>query len=352
MNSIPAESFLASLATTSHKRRVPEGVTFELTYGCNLRCVHCYNPTHRALPNELSTQEIFSILDQIADLGVLNLFLTGGELFTRSDLFAIVEFATRRGFLLSLLTNATRITPRSIEQLSNYRIHQFALSMYGATQKTYERVTGIPGSFQQFMDGLTQLGTTNVPVVVRMPVMKENAGEVQAARSLIESYAFKFQYSVDINPKVNGDLSPLAHRLDPQEKVRLNRLMVGYAKTPLHESTCPPNLNFFSCACGYSRFAISPYGEMNLCTIFPIPKYNLRLGTVREGWEVLKRTVDEAQPNRQYDCPSCDVRPSCKQGPVDAWLETGDMSPCLPHFKEFATLEQQAQQLLDPRNPT
>jgi hypothetical protein len=60
---------------------------------------------------------------------------------------------------------------------------------------------------------------------------------------------------------------------------------------------------------------------------------------VREGWEVLKRTVDEAKSNDRYECPTCAVRPRCRQGRSDAWLETGDMSVCLPHYKEFALLE-------------
>jgi radical SAM protein with 4Fe4S-binding SPASM domain len=106
---------------------------------------------------------------------------------------------------------------------------------------------------------------------------------------------------------------------------------------------------FIECACGQTRFAVTPYGEMNLCVAFPIPRYNLRTGTVREGWDLLKRTVDEAQPNKRYECPTCEVRPFCAQGRSDAWLETGDMSRCLPHFKEWASLEKQSDALLDPR---
>ena len=90
---------------------------------------------------------------------------------------------------------------------------------------------------------------------------------------------------------------------------------------------------------------------MNLCVAFPIPKYDLRKGTVREGWEVLKQTVDQARPNHRYECPSCDLRKYCRQGRSDAWLETGDMSVCLAHFKELASLEQQVYDSLK-RGPT
>ena len=78
---------------------------------------------------------------------------------------------------------------------------------------------------------------------------------------------------------------------------------------------------------------------MNLCTIFPIPKFDLRKGSVREGWDILKRTVDEARPNENYECPSCDVKSHCRQGRADSWLEKKDLSACLPHYKELSRLE-------------
>ena len=90
---------------------------------------------------------------------------------------------------------------------------------------------------------------------------------------------------------------------------------------------------------------------MNLCTAFPIPRYDLTNGTVKEGWEILKQTVDQAHPNQRYECPTCEVRPYCRQGRNDAWLETGDMSSCLPHYKEWAELEHHTHALLDPRRP-
>lgn len=62
MKQLDADTFLAELSWKSRQRRHPDSVTFELTYGCNLRCVHCFNPTHRALPQELTTREIQAIL--------------------------------------------------------------------------------------------------------------------------------------------------------------------------------------------------------------------------------------------------------------------------------------------------
>ncbi|TLX98949.1 MAG: radical SAM protein [Thaumarchaeota archaeon] len=345
MKRLSPHRFFTSLAAKARETRMPETVTFELTYGCNLRCVHCYNPTHRVLPQELSTEEVFSILDQCADVGVVTLTFTGGEPFVRPDVFAIFEHAKRLGMLLELISNATRITPEIADRLQQANFRSLAISIYGATKDTYELVTGMPGSFGPFIRGLECLISRRLPVIVRMPVMTDNAHEVQDARTLVEGMGIRFQYCVDIHPKTNGDTSPLLHRLSPADKVRIDLAMLGPRDQAAADEPCARNGGFIECACGQTKFAITPYGEMNLCQGFPMPKYDLRKGTVKEGWEVLKQTVDGARPNDHYECPTCDVRDRCRQGRNDAWLATGDMSVCLPHYKELATLEKKASEL-------
>jgi radical SAM protein with 4Fe4S-binding SPASM domain len=346
------QQFLDSLSARAQKTRTPNKAMFELTYGCNLRCVHCFNPTHRALPQELTTAEVFSILDQLADMGVLILTFTGGELFVRPDVFDIFEQAKHLGFLLELISNATRITPALADRLQQLEFRCLYISMYGASKRTYERVTGVPGSFEAFLRGLECLAFRKMPVIVRMPVMTDNVEDVQDAKTLVEGYGVKFQFALDIYPKNNGDLAPLKHRLSPQEKVRLMERLIGYRSDgTMAPESCPlaAGEDFISCACGRTQFAITPYGEMNLCVGFPIPQYDLRKGSVREGWEILKQTVDHARPNEHDECPMCDLQRFCRQGRADAWLETGDMSVCLPHFKEWARLEKSVHESRKPR---
>lgn len=351
MKRIIADTFLSTIAHQARRTRHPDGVTFELTYGCNLRCVHCFNPTHRALPRELSTSEVLHLLDELAMFGVLTVTFTGGEPVVRPDIHTILLHARSKGLLIRLLTNATRVNAALVSILQECGVEQICVSIYGATAATYERMTGISGSYTAFLHGLTMLAESDLPVVVRMPVTSLNSNEVDACRGLTENLGRKFQYSLDVTSTVTGDLSPLQYRLPPEKKMAIDRQMLaGWGSAPMEESACSPS-SFIECACGHTRFAITPYGEMNLCTAFPIPRYDLRTGTVREGWEALKQIVDEARPTTRYKCPTCDVRPYCRQGRNDAWLETGDMSTCLPHFKEWAELEHRTHALLDPRRP-
>src|SRR5438132_2181467 len=185
MKRLSSDRFFASLSDKTRKTRSPETVTFELTYGCNFRCVHCYNPTHRVLPQELTTEEVSSILAQLADLGVVELHFSGGEPLVRPDAFDTFRRAKRLGFLLHLLSNATRITSPVAEALQQVEFYGIHVSLYGTTKTTYERVTGIPGSYEPFIQGLQCLASSKLPVVVRMPVMTDNVQEVRDARILV-----------------------------------------------------------------------------------------------------------------------------------------------------------------------
>ncbi|MGQ0809746.1 MAG: radical SAM/SPASM domain-containing protein [Nitrospiraceae bacterium] len=348
MKHLKPDAWLESVTTRAAMRRRPEGVTFELTYGCNLRCLHCYNPTHRILPEELTTAEVGGVLEQLAEFGVLSITFTGGEPSVRPDIATILRQARSHGFVIQLLTNATRITPSFADVLVETGIHQVNVSIYGATEMTYERMTGIPGSYTLFRQGLTCLALRQISVNVRMPVTTLNEHEVPACRALIEPFGFKFQYCLDVMPRTNGDTTPLQYRLSPEAKRRIDQAMLNRSAVAI-EDQCSSDRPFIECACGKTRFAITPYGEMNLCVAFPIPRYNLRAGSVKDGWEILKQTVDHARPNANYECPACEVRSHCRQGRSDAWLETGDMSACLPHFKDLARLEQTTYVAIDSR---
>ncbi len=329
-------------------RGIPFEAVLELTYGCNLRCVHCFNPTHEAR-HELRTEQLHRIIDELADLGVFNLTFTGGEVLTRPDCFEIFGYAKAKGFSLILLTNATLITQERANRIQALGFTSIEVSIYGATAETYEGVTGVPGSFKKFLEGLELLRARRLPLLIKMPVMTLNQHEVQQARDLAHGWGIRFVYSTEIHPRTDRRADPLRYRLRPDEVVEVNRKMVGYQLWKAEgggeqAAGCGAQRDLFTCKCGKSNLAVTPHGAMNLCVALPIPRYDLTAGTVAAGWQALKDVVASARPGPAYGCHDCSVEPHCRQGPMNAWLETGDLSPCLPYFKDLATLERQVRE--------
>ncbi len=106
------------LHTRSQRERFPIAAGLELTFRCNLACIHCYvnlpAADREAKSRELDTDGWRRVLDQCADAGVLWLTLTGGEPLLRPDFCEIYEHAHERGLVLTVYTNATLVTERHL----------------------------------------------------------------------------------------------------------------------------------------------------------------------------------------------------------------------------------------------
>ena len=327
-----------------HKGQAPTLIRtmVELTYGCNLRCVHCYNPTHEA-KGELSTGQVFRILDQLAQQGVMWIGLTGGELLTRRDAFEIFRYAKPKGFLISLLTNATMVTSEVADRLQEIAPYQIDVSIYGGTAATYEKVTRVPGSFSKFVGGVNLLMERGLSILLKIVLMTLNVHELDQMREFARSRKLPYRVSTEITPKVDGSEEPLAYRLPPEQAFEVWRQISGdKIKQNLHpdlqeEDRCGSAGKLFDCRCGKSGAAITPYGRMNLCVSTQYPQYDLTQGTVAEGWETLVKIVSDAKPSPEYECQECGLARHCTRGTMDGWLEQGTFDgPCIPHFREIA----------------
>ncbi len=111
LREIPYADFGARVMKSTGRSRVPLSGSIEITFRCNLRCVHCYISDYSG-DGEMTTPEILRILDEIADAGCLWLLLTGGEVLSRTDFPEIYLHAKRRGFLLTVFSNGVLFDDR------------------------------------------------------------------------------------------------------------------------------------------------------------------------------------------------------------------------------------------------
>src|SRR6188472_3885750 len=169
-----------------HRKMIAAGLplsgTIEVTRRCPLTCAHCYNnlpmADREAAQRELSYDEHCRLLDQISDAGCLWLLYTGGEIFARRDFIDIYSYARRRGLLITLFTNGTIITPAIADRLVEERPFAIEITLYGRTRETYERLTGIPGSFDRCMRGIRLLKERGLPLKLKTVAVTINRHEI------------------------------------------------------------------------------------------------------------------------------------------------------------------------------
>src|SRR5579862_4766051 len=119
---------MAEMAAKALKLTIPLSVQLDLTYRCNERCIHCYldHDDH----GEMTSAEIKTLLDQMADAGVFFLTLSGGEILMRKDFFEILEYARMLMFCIKLKTNGVMIREHQAERIRALGVHSVQISIY------------------------------------------------------------------------------------------------------------------------------------------------------------------------------------------------------------------------------
>ena len=204
--------------------RVPVNGTIEVTRRCPLGCVHCYNnlpmDDREARDGELTREEHCRILDEIAEAGCLWLLYTGGEVFARPDFLDIYTYAKRKGLLVSLFTNGTLITQAVADRLAEHRPFQIEITLYGRTAETYERITGVPGSYERCMRGIRLLTERGLPLRLKTMAITLNQHEIGEMKQFVQNdLGLEFRFDGMINCRIDCSQSPLAVRLEPEQIV-------------------------------------------------------------------------------------------------------------------------------------
>src|ERR1700758_251679 len=172
--------------TDSYKPRL---IFWEVTKGCNLRCIHCRaTATELSSPTDLPTGVALGIIDQIAESANPILVLSGGEPLYRSDIFQLARYATDKNLRVALATNGTLVTKDVARMIVDSGVKRVSISLDGADAATHDTFRGIPGAFDAAVHGLRNLKTLGMSVQINMTIARHNAHQLpevlQLARNL------------------------------------------------------------------------------------------------------------------------------------------------------------------------
>ena len=325
------------LVKTCVRENIPYAVQMELTSNCNLKCRHCYMVNDNDV--ELSSEEIMDIIGQLVDMGTFYLAFTGGEIFTRDDLFEIARYASRRGFFLTFMTNGTLITAEMIKEIRKLKLIKFELSLYGATAKTHDYITQVAGSFERTVAAIKELVKAGIEVTVKTALMNLNIHESDDLKTMCEQLGVQDRISAGIAPMKNGSLEPQQYDLSFEDMETylyahdfdLSYLIEIGEKDPAHR---------FNCKAGNAACSISPSGIVYPCVMMPMAVGNLREKSFKEIWhtqpsEELKRLRNLTSADLPV-CSKCDLAPYCIRCPGVAYLETGDIVGASPSACRYA----------------
>ncbi|HXH04444.1 MAG TPA: heme d1 biosynthesis radical SAM protein NirJ [Candidatus Competibacteraceae bacterium] len=204
--------------TPAPPTRTPPGpvVIWNLVRRCNLACKHCYSISADIdFPGELSTAEVFTVMDDLRAFGVPALILSGGEPLLRPDLFAISRRAKELGFYLGLSSNGTLIEPRNIGAIAAVGYDYVGISLDGL-RATHDRFRRRAGAFDASLAALRLCRAHDIKVGLRFTLTQDNAAELPALLELMQREAVDKFYLSHLNYAGRGNRNrrdDVAHRL-------------------------------------------------------------------------------------------------------------------------------------------
>ena len=149
----------------------PRLIFWELTKGCNLRCIHCRaSATELSSPSDLSTAAAKAIIDQIAEVSSPILVLSGGEPLFRSDIYELACYGTDKGLRVALATNGTLVTKQVARKIFDTGVKRVAISLDGADAQTHDTFRGIPGAFDAAITGFRNLKELGMSVQINTTI--------------------------------------------------------------------------------------------------------------------------------------------------------------------------------------
>jgi radical SAM protein with 4Fe4S-binding SPASM domain len=331
-----------------HARRVPLEGCIEMTFRCNLNCVHCYvnQPArHRdEAARELSREQLEHLIDEIADAGCLHLLLTGGEILVRPDFPDTYRHAIRRGLRVSVFTNGTLVTDAIVDLFDDCRPASVEITLYGATRQTYEKVSRVPGSFEQCLGGITRLASRRIPLKLKAMALAWNHHEVGAMREFARGLGLDFRHDALLNARL--DCGTNRHRElqlsvertveldleDPARRRDLQRLFPG----PPPEPEGTEEAFLYRCGAGQYAFTIDPYGQLHICELSRRHPCDVRNGGFVRGWNERLPALRQQRWSRASPCRSCALSALCGSCAGACELEHGDPETPIAHFCRIA----------------
>lgn len=317
----------------------PIYAVWEITLACDLACRHCGSRAARARPDELSTEECLDLVDQMADLGVKEVSLIGGEAYLRDDWTKIVRYIRDRGMMALLTTGGRAIDETRAKEAADAGLQSASVSIDG-TEEIHDRLRGVKGSYVSALASMRNLRAAGVKVSANTQINRLSMPAMQHVLETIADngvHSWQIQLTVAMGRAADEpevllqpydllELFPMLAELKARCEERKVRLWpgnnVGYFGPYEHILRGGmPKGHMYSCGAGRSTLGIEADGAIKGCPSLPTEAWtggNIRDASLKDIWEraePLRYTRDRTVEKDLWGyCQGCYYADECRAG--------------------------------------
>ncbi len=299
-------------------------VYWEATAGCNLRCIHCRRTDvlTKGSPDEMTTQEAKSFIDQLADLGRPVLIFSGGEPLFRKDIFELIAYAKEKGLPSGLATNGTLVTDKIAERLAEAGVYYASISLDGSLAETHDAFRGA-GNFAKALKGFLALKNAGIKVQINFTVTKKNVSEVESIYHLskeLGAFALYLFLLVPVGCGVEIADSDMLSSNEVEDWLHWVAKKDNEGNLPLKAICAPhyyrieddPAQERKGCLAGIHMCFVSHKGDVFPCGYLPLSSGNVKETPLKKIWNESKLFDQLRKPDLlEGRCGICDFKNIC-----------------------------------------
>lgn len=342
------------------KLSAPLVAHLDMSFRCNCRCIFCYDSSGAGQPGlELSTEKVMEVIDEFAEMNLVQITFGGGEPFIREDFIDVLKHTKHRNIRSYILTNGTLITREKARELSRFMNPGYDLvqvSLDGPISEIHDKQRGVKGSFEKTIEGINNLREAGMMPVINSVLTRINYGHIpQMIDFLVENGLHNFRLlrlhplgrgkdinffnSLRLTPKQSENIFAL---LEQKRRELIGTLHISDDYGCIFPMSVPKvrdrtaalpgrKPESFACGAGTSMISIGPDGGVYPCSyMYEFPE--LRIGSVKESgikdlwdndelWPLYRKPL---QPSGK--CVECEYLHSCKTGcRILSYAVHGDM---------------------------
>ena len=330
-------------------------IQFELTSRCNERCIHCYIPNSKKdAGKDMPTEKVLSLIDEFAEMGGLQITLSGGEVFMHKDIIRIMQYCREKDMMISILSNLIALKDVQIPFIKAANISLLQTSLYSMDPEIHDMITKVKGSHAKTKAAIEKLVAADIPVQISCPIMKANSKGYAEVLKYAQSLRCKAQTDFLMMAQSDLDTQNLTNRISLEETEELLKDIIAwdldYKDNTLQRPSIAEEIKFdperFArqplCGAGINDCCITENGDVYPCAGWQaLVCGNVYNQSLREIWETSPqfKQVRIVTQGDFPECIECEARNYCAMCLVRNYNESnGDMFKINKHFCDVAFL--------------
>lgn len=300
------DSYVSNLRFSNTSRPI---IVWNITGKCNLKCKHCYLSSPK-LSNELNTNEALKLLEEIRDLRIPIVLISGGEPLIRNDIYKIIKYAIDLGLIVGISSNGTLIDKRVARRLLSLNVNYVGISLDAANSEVHNYIRGLDNAFKLTMDGIKNCIDVGLKIGIRTLLIRKTLNEIPKIIELALNLNIKRLCLYHLVPTGRGE-EFIYEDLSPNNKRELIDYLYGYVKDSERKieilTVCNPADGIYiylkalkensklanqvfkllklmgGCSAGSKIISIGPDGSVYPCQFLNnLPVGNIRKNSLRE----------------------------------------------------------------------